>query len=133
MEWTDQEALKLIDAYRNESVLWDSQHTDYKNFNIKNMAWDSLASMFSRDQPEIRKKVHSLLASYRRECNKVGTKIASRKGVKIYKSSWFAYESLRFLHYKAKRERNVPEVHFMHFIRMDITAVIWRMNLATAG
>lgn len=88
MDWTNSSVLKLIGEYEKRPVLWDSNHELYRVYTAKYEAWQSFAAAFQCEVSDIRKKLNSLLASYRRERQKVRTG---------GKSTWFAYNALIFL------------------------------------
>ncbi|KAK5647823.1 hypothetical protein RI129_002715 [Pyrocoelia pectoralis] len=102
MEWSNDKVLKLIEAYRERPVLWDSTDAYYKNRNRKEDAWAELANMLdTNDTSEIKKKIQSLLASFRREKQKL--KPTSGMGTEeVYNTKWFAFSSLLFLKDKNK-------------------------------
>nr|CAH7767970.1 unnamed protein product [Callosobruchus chinensis] len=71
MEWNNDNVLELINAYRVRPVLWNSLDPYYKNKNKKEDAWRELADMLTTDTAEIKKKMQTLLASFRREKQKL--------------------------------------------------------------
>uniref|UniRef100_A0A6P7FBH4 Uncharacterized protein LOC114328315 n=1 Tax=Diabrotica virgifera virgifera TaxID=50390 RepID=A0A6P7FBH4_DIAVI len=93
--WSEDQVLELIEAYRRWSVLWDFQDPLHYDKSIIYRAWKEVG----REQnPEVRgvedckRKIKSLLSSYRRE----KYKMRKSKGSK-YVSKWYAYEPLTFL------------------------------------
>lgn len=102
MEWSNDSVLQLIDAYRIRPVLWNSSDPFYKNKNKKEDAWRELAELLKTDSAEIKKKMQSLLASFRREKQKLKT--TSGMGTEeLYDTKWFAFKSLLFL-----KDKNRP-------------------------
>jgi len=101
MEWSEDLVLQLIEAYRERPVLWD---VGYKLFKIKakrNDVWEELGTIFNTERYVVKKKINSLLASFRRECRKV--KCTSGTGAdEVSQSKWFAFKSLLFLMDKNK-------------------------------
>ncbi|KAB7503703.1 UNVERIFIED_CONTAM: hypothetical protein RMT77_010683 [Armadillidium vulgare] len=93
MEWPNDKILLLIDEYRKRPLLWDSSHKFYKLYNRKIEAWSELASIFQTDIYEVKRKINSLLASYRRERQKIQN---SAEG-EVYTSGWFAFKRMSFL------------------------------------
>nr|CAH7748804.1 unnamed protein product [Callosobruchus chinensis] len=71
MEWNNDNVSELINAYRVRPVLWNSLDPYYKN--KKEDAWRELADMLTTDTAEIKKMMQSLLASFRREKQKLKT------------------------------------------------------------
>ncbi|KAF7274315.1 hypothetical protein GWI33_013021 [Rhynchophorus ferrugineus] len=101
MEWSNRTVLQLIEAYREQPVLWNSTDFYYKNRNRKEDGWNELAGIFGTDSSEIKKKIQFLLASFRREKQKV--MITSGVGTnEVYNIKWFAFSSLLFLNDKNK-------------------------------
>ncbi|XP_018328340.1 uncharacterized protein LOC108739110 [Agrilus planipennis] len=98
MEWTNDMCLELIAAYRERPMLWNSDHPCFKISSRKIAEWDEIAEQLKTDVESIKRKISSLLASYRRERRMQYEK-------RGYRSSWFAYESLdAFLHDRYKRK-----------------------------
>ncbi|CAH1113552.1 unnamed protein product [Psylliodes chrysocephalus] len=102
MEWSNDSVLQLINAYRIRPVLWNSLDSYYKIKNKKEDAWRELADMLNTDIAEIKKKMQSLLASFRRERQKLKT-ISGMGAEEVYDTKWFAFKSLLFL-----KDKNQP-------------------------
>lgn len=68
MEWSEDLVLQLIEAYRARPVLWDVGHKFFKIKTKINDVWEELATIFNTGIYEVKKKINSLLASFRREC-----------------------------------------------------------------
>jgi hypothetical protein len=102
MEWSEDLVLQLIEAYRDRPVLWDVRHECFKIKSKRNDVWEELATLFNTNRYEVKKKVNSLLASFRRERRKV---ICTSSGIgtdEVSQSKWFAFKSLLFLMDKSK-------------------------------
>lgn len=125
VEWGREKCLALIEDYENMRILWDTKHPHYYAKNKKQDAWETIASKFNIDCEEMKRKVNSLLGSFRRERSRERRCYAAGKGAKIrftrksaenrharcleiqicftfagwidYVSKWFAYDKLRFL------------------------------------
>ncbi|XP_063242791.1 uncharacterized protein LOC134542453 [Bacillus rossius redtenbacheri] len=98
MEWSEEDMLGLIEVYRTHPVLWDPSNRDYYKKAKKMDAWRDIAVTVGQLEDECRKKMISLLSSYRREKSKEKNTIGTGKGTsEVYTSRWFAYESLKFL------------------------------------
>lgn len=102
MEWCNDSVLQLINAYRIRPVLWNSSDPYYKNKNKKEDAWGEIADMMKTDSAEIKKKIQSLLASFRREKQKLKT-TSGMGAEEVYDTKWFAFKSLLFL-----KDKNRP-------------------------
>lgn len=92
--------LQLIDEYKNRPILWDRDHKHFRNGDRKMKAWADMAAVFNlRETWEVKKKMNSLLASYRRERHKIRAK-TTKPGENIV-STWFGFKALdSFLHEK---------------------------------
>lgn len=101
MEWTDEKVLVLIEEYKSRPGLWEPNHPHYKYANRKNEYWRSLANAVQTNVAEVKKKLNSLLASFRRERAKV-KKTSGKSSKEVFKSNWFAYNSMAFLLHKFK-------------------------------
>ncbi|XP_054283483.1 uncharacterized protein LOC129000544 [Macrosteles quadrilineatus] len=101
MEWTDDKVLELIEEYKARPVLWDPTSADYKLLNKKSDSWKSLAAVMTTDVEEVKKKINSLLSSFRRERTKENKK-SGMAANEVYKSNWFAYAPMAFLKDKFK-------------------------------
>jgi hypothetical protein len=67
MEWTQENTLGFIQLYEKMSVLWDPNHLHYCNNLQKHDAWDKLATAMGTVPEERRRKMNSVLSSFRRE------------------------------------------------------------------
>lgn len=78
-DWTNQHSLLLIHEYRKYPVLWNSRHKYHFNKNRKQDAWQNIASVCRASVEEVRKKMQSLLGSFRREKKKMHRIAASKR------------------------------------------------------
>lgn len=113
MEWSDDNVIELIGEYESHPVLWNPRHNHYKLNNKKLKAWREIAEILNADVGELKRKMASLLASYRRERQKIikrcyGTSNSDNTG----ESTWFAYKALSFLNevYRPKTITNSEQV-----------------------
>ncbi|XP_012145329.1 uncharacterized protein LOC105663054 [Megachile rotundata] len=95
MEWDNAMCLQLIEFYREHECLWDPGNGSYKSNNKKDEAWREIGKKMNCEVREVRKKMDSILASYRRERQKSLFSKSGRYGP--YKSKWFAYKNMQFL------------------------------------
>jgi hypothetical protein len=101
VEWTNELVIRLIQEYKLRPMLWDPDHDMYRIQTAKYEAYAELAAMFGCDIVDLRRKLNSVFASYRRE------KVKIRSGGKSY---WFLYQYMKFLpSHLAMPERNVCE------------------------
>lgn len=71
MEWTEETALKLIENYKLYKHLWDPKDREYFKKEKKVAGWNKIARAVGKSAESCKKKVASLLATYRKERNKV--------------------------------------------------------------
>uniref|UniRef100_A0A2A4JSL0 MADF domain-containing protein n=1 Tax=Heliothis virescens TaxID=7102 RepID=A0A2A4JSL0_HELVI len=88
VEWSGDLSIRLVEEYRRRPELWDNGHSLYRVQSAKYEAWADIARIFECDIADLRKKLNSIFASYRREKAKI------RSGGR---STWFLYSYLRFL------------------------------------
>ena len=82
MEWSNDACLALIEAYQKQTMLWDPKHPNHYSKVEKNKAWKIVALKFNTDVEEVKKKMCSLLGSFRREKSKERRSILMNKGKK---------------------------------------------------
>ncbi|XP_046143096.1 uncharacterized protein LOC123988135 [Osmia bicornis bicornis] len=108
MDFTKAEILTLIEIYRSKSVLWGPTNCDYFNKLKKEDAWEELSREINKSKAACKKKVEYLLAGLRREKLKMKRSVGTGKGTQeVYKSQWFAFESMQFLWDKNKCKRTL--------------------------
>ncbi|KAL4149796.1 hypothetical protein QTP88_003660 [Uroleucon formosanum] len=85
-------------------ILWDCKLKGYKDRKKRHDAFIEIAVSFGVEKDEIERKLKNLLCHLSREMKKEKDSIKSGGGTEeVYKSKWFAYESLLFL-----KDRNRP-------------------------
>ncbi|GFR13851.1 MADF domain-containing protein [Trichonephila clavata] len=102
MEWSQENLLKLIDLYKTKSLLWHPKHPDYFKKKLKEDAWREIGNELNVSADQCKKKMVCLLASHRRERNKIKNRNRKRAN-NFYVSKWFAYNALSFL-----EDRDLP-------------------------
>lgn len=80
MEWSNENTLKLINVYRTKSLLWDPKHVNHFKKPMKEDAWREIESEMNISAENCKKKMISLLSSYRREKSKVKNSQGTGKG-----------------------------------------------------
>jgi len=84
-------------------ILWDPTDRQYKMGKKKLDFWTEISKELKLDVNEVRKKMDSLLASFRRERQREASSGRSGAGTdEIYHSKWFAFEEMKFLNDKFK-------------------------------
>lgn len=96
MEWNNTTSLELISLYQKRECSWNSTDVDYKSKTKKLDAWNEISDVLKCESSEVKKKMESLLSSFRRERQKQEMKTGS--GTEdVYKSTWFAFKHMLFL------------------------------------
>nr|CAI5850894.1 unnamed protein product [Callosobruchus analis] len=106
MEWTNDLSLKFVNIYEKFLILWDPSHK-------LNEAWVAISEELEIGVPELKKKMTSLLATYRKVRKKLAITGKSGSGADDDLSPvWFAFKASRFLHskYKPKSTINTEEI-----------------------
>lgn len=105
MDWNRTRCIELIEQYEKYPQLWNPKHGLYYNKTKKQDAWGCIAEAMGCSTEEVKKKMESILASFRREKAK-GRKIAgSDKALQdVYTSQWFAFSRMAFLLDRAQRK-----------------------------
>nr|CAH7741137.1 unnamed protein product [Callosobruchus chinensis] len=62
--------------------------------------WQRIASAFNCEILEVKKKIESLLTSYRRELRRENTTFSGMGTEDVYHSKWFAFRAMQFLNSK---------------------------------
>lgn len=83
MEWSHEASLRLIDEYEKAPLLWDSKHPHYYSKTRKQEAWEAVAARINTDVEELKKKLNSLLGSFRRERMKHRRQVALGRGMSL--------------------------------------------------
>ncbi|KAL4125771.1 hypothetical protein QTP88_010011 [Uroleucon formosanum] len=84
-------------------ILWDPTDPQYKMGKKKLDFWTEISKELKLDVNEVKKKMDSLLASFRRERQREASSGRSGAGTdEIYHSKWFAFEEMKFLNDKFK-------------------------------
>ncbi|CAB0015995.1 unnamed protein product, partial [Nesidiocoris tenuis] len=78
MDWSEDEISTLLVLYKKNDVLWNPANPNYFRREVKIEAWQNLAAQLNRSEEECRRKMSSLLSSYRRERGR--EKRANKKG-----------------------------------------------------
>lgn len=107
------ETSDLIQAYRNFNCLWDPEHADYKDRTMRQDALTELALMVGVAIPEIKRKLAIIHSQYRRE--RRNYKEYRKSGaIANFKSKWFGYNLMSFLHDINKRRTSVESDSALH-------------------
>ncbi|PNF17903.1 hypothetical protein B7P43_G02202, partial [Cryptotermes secundus] len=111
MEWSKEDALRLIEAFKSFPVLWNPGENDYYKKNKISDAWRDIAMNVGRPEDDCQRRIICLLLSYQTEKLREIKSIATGKGSsEVYCSRWFAYEALRFLEDRVKPRPRIDTV-----------------------
>lgn len=80
MEWTEESCLNLIELYRNHTLLWDPSDPNYFKKNLKADAWTEIGKAMGSTDEICKKKIITLLSSFRREKAKMNKSQGTGKG-----------------------------------------------------
>ncbi|CAH1996292.1 unnamed protein product [Acanthoscelides obtectus] len=78
--WSEEKILCLINVYKIKTLLWDPKNENHFKKNLKEDAWREIADEMESTAEQCRKKIISLLASFRREKNKTKQGTSTGKG-----------------------------------------------------
>lgn len=99
LDWSNDDTERLIDLFREQPVLWHSNKTGFKVNAQKSEAWDIIAKDMGRSKRDVRRKMNSLMASFRRERLKrirSNNPLLPQENDKI-KTTWFGYKKMLFM------------------------------------
>ncbi|KAF5271250.1 hypothetical protein FQR65_LT17668 [Abscondita terminalis] len=94
----------LIKLYGTKDLLWNSKSPHYHNKSLRQDAWNEISSIMVVPVPELKKKMTTLMASYRREKSRIGKSLITGSGAnEVYVSKWFAFDDFNFM-----KDKNLP-------------------------
>ncbi|XP_050537520.1 uncharacterized protein LOC126903409 [Daktulosphaira vitifoliae] len=92
----------LIQLYGAKDFLWNSKSQLYHNKSMREDACNEISSVMSIPVPELKKKMTTLQASYRREKSRIAKSLITGSGThQVYVSKWFAFDNFGFMKDKA--------------------------------
>lgn len=71
MNLSGEDTILLIKKYEEQNILWNPKHPEYYNRKLKKAAWEKIAETFQKNVGDVKQKMASLLASFRREKKRV--------------------------------------------------------------
>ncbi len=80
MAWSREKCLQLIDEYEKYEELWNPKHEFYYNKLKKSDTWEQIGKNIDKPHEEAKKKIESLLSSFRREKAKGKKTVGTGKG-----------------------------------------------------
>ncbi|XP_066250150.1 uncharacterized protein [Euwallacea similis] len=92
---------KLVQMYGNNRLLWDTNLPDFYNVPKKEKVWREISQELSVAVEELKRKIKSLMASYRRERSRLN--LHKQQGQE-YTSNWFAFPWFQFYEEHKRKE-----------------------------
>jgi Alcohol dehydrogenase transcription factor Myb/SANT-like. len=80
MVWDSEKCLEIIGLYEKKAERWQPDHKHSYNKLKKNYAWEEIAAKMGIPSEQLKRKLHSLRASHRRELTKEQTSKGTGKG-----------------------------------------------------
>ncbi|PNF25029.1 hypothetical protein B7P43_G06984 [Cryptotermes secundus] len=100
-----EKCLALIRLYKSKEVLWNSKGTNYHNKSIREEAWKDVGDEMKMPVQDLKKKMTTLLASYRKEKSRIKkSHITGSAAGTVYVSKWFAFNEFDFM-----ADKNTPD------------------------
>ncbi|CAH2244640.1 uncharacterized protein LOC120624065 [Pararge aegeria] len=100
---TNEVIRKAVTLYESNRSLWDPNQEHYFNKKKRERIWRRISLEVNIPIPELKKKLNSLLGSYRREKSRENKSKLRSGGGRVYRSKWFAYPWFAFL-----SNKNIP-------------------------
>lgn len=94
-----EQCLKLIRLYGEYRRLWDAQCPDYTNRGLREDAWRKISQEMNLPIAELKKKMDSLLGSYRREKSREKKSRITGSGI-YYLMFMIRVNNIHFIIYK---------------------------------
>lgn len=111
MEWTEENLLRLIDIYKQYPVLWNPANEDYYKKPKKLDAWKEISSQMGAAEEDCKKKVISLLSSFRREKSREKTSTGSGAGKLLVFHQIIVYRCEEMTRSVACHDRRYQSIH----------------------
>lgn len=92
MSWTKQEIKRLISEFKKQETLWNNPRNEYGRQSMRIACWKRVAQAMDKPVEEVKRKVASVLSSYRR----LNIQERRCKG-RNFKTSWPYYKHLSFM------------------------------------
>uniref|UniRef100_A0A6P7GQY7 Uncharacterized protein LOC114341059 n=1 Tax=Diabrotica virgifera virgifera TaxID=50390 RepID=A0A6P7GQY7_DIAVI len=95
-QWTNAETIKLIELYRENSILWKHKRNDHGYRESRDIILKEFSQKFNCSADEIRRKLHNLrnqVSQELRKCNSKRSNITDG----VFVSRWPYFNALKFL------------------------------------
>lgn len=93
--WHQQLFLQLIELYKDQRLLWDSEHEDHNNKAARIASLQSIAQILDKPRREVESKIKNLRTQFFKNNRKI-QKIIRTEG-KFTGKLWFGYKPMKFL------------------------------------
>ncbi|KAK9886210.1 hypothetical protein WA026_015727 [Henosepilachna vigintioctopunctata] len=93
-EWTRSAIMKLIELYKSQDCLWNTNNIGYRDKRKRCNAWKHIASSLGHDVMNVERKMKVLKTQFM-HCYKLQKKYSSNG--EAYQPKWFGYKSMKFL------------------------------------
>ncbi|CAF4947320.1 unnamed protein product [Pieris macdunnoughi] len=114
----------LIQLYSAKEFLWNSKSTQYHNKSLRYDAWIEISKKMDIPIPDLKKKMTTLLASYRREKSRIAKSCRTGSATnEVYVSKWFAFDDFNFM-----RDKDLPNETLDTMSENSATAQIAQNN-----
>lgn len=105
MDWPEETILKMIEVYKTKGLLWNPKDRNYSKKSLRDEAWQEISNEINVPEEECKRKMNSLLASYRREKSKI------KKSKETEKRKF--HISIKYLiHFALHNENSYDTKHF---------------------
>lgn len=102
MEWSRDQTVRLIRSLKRQEILWNSRSKSYRDRKKKAIAWSTVETEVGIPIDICKRRVESLLASCRREKNKIIKSKTMDEPEFVYEPKWTYWKEFKFL-------RGVPD------------------------
>ncbi|VVC24086.1 MADF domain [Cinara cedri] len=98
MNCSGEQTIYFIETYRDRSLSWDPNNSQYKNKNKRRDGLTEIAISFGMEKFDVEKKIKNLQSRFAREKKKEKESRKTGSGAgEAYTSKWFGYDSMLFL------------------------------------
>lgn len=94
--WTFSKQKVLLEFFRNHESMYNPQHVDYRNRELRNRLLQQLKDMIGCEPSEAKSKFHSLRTYFTKELNKVRHSKLPGNGP-VYSSRWELFHDMLFI------------------------------------
>lgn len=114
IEWKTRQVVALLRAIKKQESLWNTSSKYYKHKQRKELAWQIVEKEVGLHVNACKRKLESLLASFRRERNKIRLSEKKDSSEHRYEPRWKYWSEMNFL-------RGLPDTNCKS---VDVSSVI---------